>query len=191
MKHSIYVFLLITAALLAVMSSCGKSAEDQARERKQDSIDSVHRADSIYAAQTAGMLRADSVMTHRSDSLHYVWAHEAEIKRKQQAEARAFVADVMKSYIAALNSGGNPSTALGNNASNAVVSALSALNGNPAAARADSVRGGSKAYTFVSVANAKDEGWYTCTWRKGNQSITRQMKVNPNGKGHIRIDEIK
>lgn len=190
------MLLLIAGLVMAAMSSCNKYADYKARKQHMqdsiDSVDSLRVADSIYRVQTAGMLRADSVMQHRSDSLHYAWAHAAQLKRKAQAEARAFVAQVMRAYINALNTGGNPSTALGNNASNAVAQQLAQINGNPAAARESVGDGGAgAAFTLVGVENANDDGWYSCTWKKGSQRITRMMKVNPNGKGHIRIDEMK
>ena len=194
MKKSFYMLLLIAGLVMAAMSSCNKYADYKARKQHMqdsiDSVDSLRVADSIYRVQTAGMLRADSVMQHRSDSLHYAWAHAAQLKRKAQAEARAFVSQVMRAYINALNTGGNPSTALGNNASNAVVRQLAQINGNPEAAR-ESNGGGGNTFTLVGVANAKDDGWYSCTWNKGNQRITCMVKVNPNGRDHMRIDEMK
>ena len=47
----------VCASIMALCSiSCGKSAQQQAEQAQRDSIDSVHRADSIYAAQTQEML---------------------------------------------------------------------------------------------------------------------------------------
>ena len=60
------MLLLIAGLVMAAMSSCNKYADYKARKQHMqdsiDSVDSLRVADSIYRVQTAGMLRADSVM---------------------------------------------------------------------------------------------------------------------------------
>ena len=57
------------AALTIGGNGCGKSAEEKAAQAKQDSIDSVKRADSVYEAQTQHMLALATFMDTRADSI--------------------------------------------------------------------------------------------------------------------------
>ncbi len=66
------LILAIPALLAAALAThgCGPSAEEMAKQRTQDSLDSLRRADSIFDAQTADMLIADTVMQYNADVIH-------------------------------------------------------------------------------------------------------------------------
>ena len=81
------------AALTIGGNGCGKSAEEKAAQAKQDSIDSVKRADSVYEAQTQHMLDLDTFMDKRADSIRNPHKFTPEVDIEKDAEP--FVQRVM------------------------------------------------------------------------------------------------
>ena len=180
------LFATVTAVMVATGCQNQAAREKAAREKAhQDSIDSIHHADSVWDAQTAQMLRADTLMEQYADSLRHA---DAEARRLARANKLAFVRHVMSTYIATLNKGGSVSSALGQDASNKVVAALAEATGGPSTTAPDST-GKAMKYSLVGVTDA-GQGWYTCTWRKGPQTLSKTIKVGINVE-RLRLNDVK
>lgn len=166
--------------------SCGKSAQQQAEQAHRDSIDSVHRADSVYAAQTHEMLALDTFIDRRMDSIHnpQKYAPAADIEN----DAKPFVHRVMDAYIKALNRGENVSTAIGGDATNKVLSRLTDINGGPSKALDD--EGNPIRYTLKSVKEERDH-WFVVTYTRADEPITIRLQVAMNGPKKLRIESIE
>lgn len=190
MRKSFYWLAALAMMTIAVMSSCGKSAEEKAAiKAREDSIrvaDSTRIADSTFAAQTQDMLAADDYMERHLDSIHRADA----INRMHSQQVKiAFVKEVMTRYIKTLNEGGNVSTALGGDASNQVVQALTATNGGPSTVARDST-GSAATYSLIGVSSDGEMDWVVCAWKKGSQRMVKRFKVVLNVR-KLRLEEAK
>lgn len=187
MRKCLYILWATVAVLLAATSCQTQAARQKAAREKahQDSIDSTRRADSVWEAQTVQMLRADTLMERYADSLRRATAAAGRLARSSKL---AFVRRVMTTYVATLNKGASVSSALGQDASNKVVAALSAATGGPSTTAPDST-GKAIRYALVGVTDARQD-WYTCTWRKGNRTLSKTVKVGINI-DRFRLDDVR
>lgn len=177
----------VCASIMALCSiSCGKSAQQQAEQAQRDSIDSVHRADSIYAAQTQEMLTLDTFIDRRMDSIRnpQKFAPAPDIDK----DAKPFVERVMATYIKTLNRGDNVSSAIAGDATNKVLSRLTDINGGPSEALDD--EGKPIRYTLKSVKEAANH-WFVVTYMRADRPITIRLQVAMNGPKKLRIEAIK
>ena len=187
------------AALTIGGNGGGKSAEEKAAQAKQDSIDSVKRADSVYEAQTQHMLDLDTFIDKRADSIRnpHKFAPEVDIEK----DAEPFVQRVMDEYVRALNRGANVSRRIGGDVTNKVLSQLTAMNGGPSEATdADGNRiryevKGVKPANTVAVGIGGFRGgavhWFEVSWKRGDKSFTAKVRVAMNGPKKLRIEEMK
>lgn len=84
MKKLLYV-LLALAAMGVATSSCGKSAQEVARERRDSAVAAqCHQADSLRRVK-AQMLLADSLMDQR---IHDMRHHDDSVRRLVRRAAR-------------------------------------------------------------------------------------------------------
>ena len=167
-------------------ASCGKSAEEKAEQARRDSIDSVHRADSVYEAQTREMQALDTFIDRRMDSIRspQKYAPDADIDK----DANAFVDQAMHKYINALNSATNVSTAIGGDVSNKVLARLTDINGGPS--KITDEAGHRIRYSLVKVKEEANH-WFTVSWKRADEVVTVRLKVAMNGPKKLRIDEIE
>lgn len=175
------------AALTIGGNGCGKSAEEKAVQTKQDSIDSVKRADSVYEAQTQHMLDLDTFMDKRADSIRnpHKFAPEVDIEK----DAEPFVQRVMDEYVRALNRGANVSRRIGGDVTNKVLSQLTAMNGGPS--EATDADGNRIRYEVKDVKPAGADHWFEVSWKRGDKSFTAKVRVAMNGPKKLRIEEMK
>ena len=187
MKSSFYFIAAAMAALTIGGNGCGKSAEEKAAQAKQDSIDSVKRADSVYEAQTQHMLDLDTFMDKRADSIRnpHKFAPEVDI----QKDAEPFVQRVMDEYVRALNRGANVSRRIGGDVTNKVLSQLTAMNGGPS--EATDADGNRIRYEVKGVKPAGADHWFEVSWKRGDKSFTAKVRVAMNGPKKLRIEEMK
>ncbi|MDO4511734.1 MAG: hypothetical protein Q4B68_07960 [Bacteroidales bacterium] len=186
MNKSFYYISAAFALLMVGGNSCGKSAEEKAAQAKQDSIDSVHRADSVFEAQTQHMLDLDTFIDKRSDSIHNPQKYAPVMDLDKDAEG--FVNQVMEGYVRALNRGANVSTHIGGDVTNKVLSQLTDLNGGPS--QATDADGNRVRYELKSVKDAGNH-WFTVTWTRGQETLTTKVRVAKNGPKKLRIEEMK
>lgn len=186
MKKSFYLLMISVLALMMGGNACGKSAEEKAAQAKQDSIDSVRRADSVYDAQTRHMLALDTLMEKRADSLRH--ARNAAPAVNIDKDAEPFVRRVMAEYVRALNRGANVSTSIGGDATNKVLSQLTEMNGGPSEATDD--KGKRVRYELKSVADEGDH-WFSVSWKRADKTFSARMRVAMNGPKKLRIEELK
>lgn len=177
----------VCASIMALCSiSCGKSAQQQAEQAQRDSIDSVHRADSIYAAQTQEMLTLDTFIDRRMDSIRnpQKFTPAPDIDK----DAKPFVERVMATYIKTLNRGDNVSSAIAGDATNKVLSRLTDINGGPSEALDN--EGKPIRYTLKSVKEAANH-WFVVTYMRADRPITIRLQVAMNGPKKLRIEAIE
>lgn len=167
-------------------SACGKSAEEKAAKAKQDSIDSVRCADSVYAEQTRHMLALDTLMERRADSLRNAHKYAPAVSLDKDAEP--FVKRVMAEYVRALNRGANVSTRIGGDVTNKVLSQLTELNGGPS--EATDAEGNRVRYELKEVKDAGDH-WFDVSWKRADKAFTAKLRVAMNGPKKLRIEEMK
>ncbi|MGM9868230.1 MAG: hypothetical protein ACI30R_01210 [Sodaliphilus sp.] len=186
MKRSVYAAMMWLSLMALGTISCGKSAQQQAEEARRDSIDSVHRVDSVYAAQTQEMLALDTFIDRRMDSIHspQKYAPTPDIDK----DASPFVHRVMTAYIMALNRGENVSSVIAGDATNKVLSRLTDINGGPSKARDD--EGNPIRYTLKSVKEERDH-WFRVTYTRADEPITVRLQVAMNGPKKLRIESIE
>ena len=187
MKSSFYFIAAAMAALTIGGNGCGKSAEEKAAQAKQDSIDSVKRADSVYEAQTQHMLDLDTFMDKRADSIRNPHKFVPEVDIEKDAEP--FVQRVMNEYVRALNRGANVSRRIGGDVTNKVLSQLTAMNGGPS--EATDADGNRIRYEVKGVKPAGADHWFVVSWKRGDKSFTAKVRVAMNGPKKLRIEEMK
>lgn len=186
MRRSFYFLAASMAALVIGGNACGKSAEEKAAQAQQDSIDSVHHADSVFAAETQHMLDLDTFVDKRLDSINNAkkYAPEVDIEK----DAKPFADRVMADYIRALNRGANVSTSIGGDVTNKVLSQLTSMNGGPSEANDED--GNRIRYELKSVKDAGNH-WFDVTWTRGDKTFTAKVRVAMNGPKKLRIEELK
>ena len=175
------------AALTIGGNGCGKSAEEKAAQAKQDSIDSVKRADSVYEVQTQHMLDLDTFMDKRADSIRNPHKFVPEVDIEKDAEP--FVQRVMNEYVRALNRGANVSRRIGGDVTNKVLSQLTAMNGGPS--EANDADGNRIRYEVKGVKPAGADHWCEGRWKRGDKACTAKVRVAMNGPKKLRIEEMK
>lgn len=174
------------AALCLGGAACGKSAQEQAEQAKQDSIDSVRSADSVFEAQTRHMLALDTMLEHRADSLRHAGKNAPAVSLDKDAEP--FVKRVMADYVRALNRGANVSSKIGGDVTNKVLSQLTDMNGGPSQATDEA--GKPVRYELKSVKPTADH-WFEVAWTRAGKPCKAMLRVAMNGPRKLRIEELK